>query len=128
MQSKPVYALVSDLFFASKIVKTGQSLGVEVRAFDTADRLVQASREKGPALVILDCERSEHEAFRALESFRSESALLSIPRIGYLSHTAQELKREMRTAGCEQVYVRSEFTKELQNILMRYTGGFSSRV
>lgn len=128
MALQPVYVLVGDLFFASKIVKTAQALGLEVRAFDTANRLLEASKEKKPALIIMDCEKLEKEAFHLLATSRSDEALSKVPKLGYLSHVAEDLKKEMRSAGCEQVYAKSQFTRELENILMRYTNGFPSRI
>ena len=110
MVSKPVYVLVNNLFFAEKIVKTAKAMGLETRAFDSAERLIQSAREKEPALVILDCEGSEKEGFQLLKEFRSDENFLKIPRIGYLSHTSGDLKREMREAGCIQVYNKAEFT------------------
>ena len=128
MATKPVYLLVNDLFFATKIVKTAQALSLEARAFDSAERLVQSAHAKEPALVILDCERLEKEAFQVLQRFRAEEKFKAIPQIGYLSHAAVDLKREMRDAGCAQVYNKSEFSKEVENILARYTGRVSSRI
>jgi len=128
MTLKPVYVLVRDLFFATKIVKTAEAMGLQARAFDSADRLVQASQGKEPAMVILDCGGLEKEAFRLLDQFRFETGLSRIPRIGYLSHTAQDLKREMVGAGCDAVYTKAEFTKELENLLMRHARGISSRI
>ena len=125
---KPVYALVNDLFFATKIMKTVQAMGLTGRAFDTAERLFQASTEKEPALIFLDCQGSEKEAFRLLKEMRSDEVFSQVPKIGYLSHGAIELKKEMRTAGCEQVYAKSEFTKELENLLVRYAHGIPSRI
>lgn len=128
MTLKPVYALVGDLFFATKIVKTAEAMGLEARAFDSADRLVQASQGKEPALVILDCGGLEREAFRLLDQFRADTKLSKVPRIGYLFHTAQDLKQEMETAGCDAVYTKGQFTKELENLLMRYAHGLPSRI
>lgn len=128
MGTKPVYMLVNDIFFATKIVKTAQSMGLEVRAFDTADRLIQTSKEKEPALVMMDCQGLEKEAYRLLEEFRSDGALSKVPVIGYLSHVAKDLKREMQSAGCVHVYAKSEFSKELENLLVRYAHGFPSRI
>ena len=125
---KPVYALVGDFLFATKIVKTAQSLGLEARTFDSADHLVQASQSKEPAVVILDCQKLEKEAFALLGRFRSNAGLSKVPFIGYLSHQGEDLKKEMRAAGCLQVYNRSEFTRELENLLGRYGHGFSSRI
>ena len=103
-------------------------MGLEARAFDSAERLTQSAREKEPALVILDCEGSEKEAFKLLAQFRSDELLLKIPRIGYLSHASGDLKREMREAGCLQVYNKAEFTRELENLFGRYAHGVSYRL
>ncbi|GEM_PF-2342674 len=132
MASKPIYALVSNLFFAEKIVKAAKAVGLEARAFDSAEKLIRSSREKEPALVVLDGgEGLEKEAFRVLGDFRSDVHFSKVPILGYLSHasgTAEELKREMREAGCLQVYTKSEFTKELENLLARHAHGFPSRI
>lgn len=125
---KPVYVLIHNLFFAQKIVKRAKSVGLEARAFDSADRLIQSAREKEPALVILDCEGSEKEAFQLLGQFRSDESLSKIPRIGYLSGGSGDLKREMRNAGCLQVYGKVEFTRELENLFGRYAHGVSYRL
>ena len=125
---KPIYLLVNDLFFATKVVKTAQALGLEARAFDTADRMLGASREKEPALVILDCGGLERECYKLLGAFRSDALLSKVPHIGYLSHGARDLSREMRAAGCNQVYTKSQFTKELDLLLARTTHGIPSRL
>ncbi len=124
----PIYVLVKDLFFATKIVKTAQAAGLEVRAFDSAERLLGASRERQPQLVILDCQGLEREAFRLLEGFQADERLAKVPRIGYLPHVAHELKQEMLRAGCEHIYSKSEFTRELENILVKSGDGLSSRI
>lgn len=128
MVLKPVYMLVNDIFFATKIVKTVQAMGLEARAFDTADRLLQASREKEPALVLMDCQGLEKEAYRLLGGFRADEKLSKVPQVGYLSHVAQDLKREMQAAGCIHVYAKSEFSRELGNLLTRYANGVPSRI
>ena len=125
---KPVYILVADLFFATKIVKTAEAMGLQARAFDSADRLAQAAKDKEPAVVIMDCGGLEKEAFRLLEQFRSDGKLSGIPRIGYVAHVAQDLKRQMQGAGCEAVYSKTEFTKGLENLLTRYAHGIPSRI
>lgn len=128
MTLKPVYLLVSDLFFATKIAKTAQAVGLAAQAFDSAERLVKAAKEKEPAVVLMDCQGLEREAFQLLQQFLADEALSKVPRVGYLSHVARELKQEMRGAGCEQVFSKSEFTKGLENLLARYTYGASSRI
>ena len=125
--TKPIYILVNELFFATKIVKSAQALGLEARAFDTAERILEASRGREPSLVIMDC-GLEKEAFKLLGAFRSDAQLSKIPQIGYLSHGEKILQQEMRTAGCSQVYTKSQFTKELDVLIARTLHGVSSRV
>ena len=126
--TKPIYILVNDLFFATKIVKTAQALALETRAFDTASRLLEASKQKEPALVIMDCGGMERECYQLLGAFRSDASLSKVPHIGYLSHGAKDLTREMRAAGCNQVYTKSQFTKELDLLLARTTHGIPSGI
>ncbi len=109
-------------------MKTAKAVGVEARAFDTSGRLIEAARQRQPSLVLMDCEGLEKEAFHLLDQFRSDEKLSAVSKIGYLSHTAQDLKQQMRTAGCSQVYSKAELSRELENILARYSDGFSSRI
>ncbi len=126
--NKIVYILVNDLFFAEKIVKSAQALNLEARAFDTTERLLQASKEREPTLVILDCGGLERESFNLLDQFRTDEKLSKIPQIGYLSHGERELEKQMRTAGCRQVYTKSQFSKELDILLARALHDVSPRV
>ena len=128
MVSKPVYMLVNDIFFATKMVKSAQAQQLEPRAFDSAERLFEAAKAKIPALVILDCQGLENEAFRVLKDFKTEPALARVPQIGYLSHAAQDLKKEMQAAGALHVYSKSEFSKELDHLLARHTHGLPPRI
>lgn len=126
--NKIVYILVNDLFFAEKIVKSAKAITLEARAFDMAERLVQASRVREPALVVVDCGGLEGEAFRLLQEFRQDEKLSKIPQIGYLSHGERELEKQMRTAGCRQVYTKSQFTKELDILMARAIQDVSHRL
>lgn len=128
MAAKPIYVLVGNLFFAEKIVKRVQAQGLEARAFDSAQKLIRASQEREPALVVLDCEGLEKEAFNALREFRRDTRFSKVPSIGYLNGSKLELKQEMQNAGCIHMYTKTEFSKELGNILTRAINGFSSRI
>lgn len=98
-----------------------------MRTFDTAEWIIQIANEKELIVVLLDCQGLEKEAFRVLDTFRTHPRLSKIPRVGCLHEGDRDLRRGMQNAGCEQLYANSEVTKELGNILARYTYGFSSR-
>jgi len=125
---KPIYALVGNLFFAEKIVKRVKAQGLEARAFDSAQKLVSASGQKEPALVLLDCDGLEKEAFETLRQFRRDARFSKIPAVGFLNGSKLALKQEMRNAGCIQVYTMTEFSKELDTLIARTHNGFSSRI
>lgn len=123
MIAKPVYALVKDLSLAGRMVKSAQASGVPMRTFDTSQRLLEACKAREPALVILDADRLEREAFQALQGFRSDEKFRKVPAVGFAAGAAQALIRELKEAGCLQVYQKTELFKGLNDLFMRYAYG-----
>lgn len=115
-----VFGLVSNLLFASKIAQSAKHQHLGAHNFDKGDSLLEHARAKRPRLVILDWDGCEREAFKLLKVFREDAALKTIPVVGYLSHTKMDLKKEAETAGCLRVYTKSEFTRVLDDLLIRY--------
>ncbi len=115
-----VFGLVSNLLFASKIAQSAKHHHLGAHNFDKADPLLEHAKARPPMLVILDWDGCEREAFKVLKAFREDKALQAIPVVGYLSHTKIELKKEAETAGCLRVYTKSEFTRVLDDLVIRY--------
>ena len=115
-----VYGLVSNLLFASKIAQSAKHCHLSVHNFDKAAPLVEHAKKKAPALVILDWDGCEAEAFKLLKEFRENADLKAVPTIGYVSHVKTALKEEAQRAGCHRVYPKSEFTRILDELLARY--------
>ena len=115
-----VFGLISNLLSASKIAQSAKHCHLGVHNFDKADPLIEHAKAKLPLLVILDWDGCEAEAFKLLKVFQGDEGLKKVPIIGYLSHVKTALKEEAQKAGCLRVYSKSEFTRELDDLLARY--------
>jgi len=115
-----IFALVADMATATQIVKCAAGLHVGVRNFDSAERLVTQAACEPPFLVILDLEKREAEAFRALNEWRKNADLKSIPAVGFVTQEKGMVKPEAEKAGCSRVYMKTEFGRELPDLIARY--------
>ncbi|HNX69098.1 MAG TPA: hypothetical protein PLL75_06665 [Candidatus Omnitrophota bacterium] len=117
---KKVYALVRDMVEAARIVKCAGALHVQVRNFDRAGMLLQQAHQESPFLVILDLEHLEAEAFITLKDMRENADLKDVPAVGFVTQAKNMIKPEAEKAGCFRVYMKTEFGRELPDLLTRY--------
>ena len=117
---RSVFALVADMVTATQIVKCAAGLHVGVRNFDNAEKLVAQAAIERPFLVILDLEKREAEAFRALNELHQNADLKSIPAVGFVTQAKAMVKPEAEKAGCFRVYMKTEFGRELPDLIARY--------
>ena len=110
-----VLALADDLFFRAKIIETARQVGVELACFATPQDLVDEALAKPPALVVIDL-NAANDPLHAVEQLGRGN---STPLIAFLSHVQTDLAERARQAGCTEVMPRSQFSKELPNILAR---------
>ncbi len=115
-----IYGLVSNLFFASKIAQSAKHTHLAVHNFNKASPLLEHAKTRRPRLVIIHWEGCEAEGFNLLKQFRENVDLKGVPVVGYLSHTKAATKEEAQRAGCQRVYLKSEFTHILDDLLARY--------
>ena len=113
-----VVALVEDIFFIAKMKETAKQTGV---ALETAGNppefggLAEAARADGTSLLIVDL--NARGSIEAVEKLRA--AGITLPVIAFFSHVQAELGERARAAGCEQVMPRSQFSRDLAEILSR---------
>jgi DNA-binding NarL/FixJ family response regulator len=107
-------ALVDDLFFAAKMLETAKHIGLTLKTASTADALLALARETAPGLVIVDL-NARAGGVEAIERLRAAGN--AAPVVAFLSHVQVELAERARAAGCAQVLPRSQFTRDLPQIL-----------
>ncbi|MFA5167017.1 MAG: hypothetical protein WC530_00645 [Candidatus Omnitrophota bacterium] len=115
-----VFALVADMTTATQIVKCAAGLHIGAKNFDNAERLVAQVAIERPFLVILDFEKREAEAFRALNELHKNADLQGTPVVGFVTQAKVMVKPEAEKAGCFRVFMKTEFGRELPDLIARY--------
>ncbi len=107
-------ALITDLFFVTKVKGTADAIGVPLQIVRTADALL-AAIAAGAGLVIVDMNAGGVDP---AEVIRRCKAIEPPPRvIAYLSHVQQELATAAQDAGADLVLPRSKFSSDLPTLL-----------
>ena len=115
-----VYGLITDVLLATKIAQAAKLNHMTVHHFDQVGPLMEHVAKKAPALIVLDWESREAEAFKVLQALAVNPEFKKIPSVGFVSSGKTALVGEAQRAGCHRVYFKSEFLRELAGILMRY--------
>jgi len=102
-----IYALVTDLFFKAKILQTAKLVEKEVLFAESVNEVSKAD------LVIIDLEK-----FGAITVLHLKTQLPYAKIVGYLSHIQVDLKKEALKNGCDLVLAKSEFSKQLKDLLI----------
>jgi len=116
MQSQTVLAVVSDLFFASKITEAAKRTGVTLEYVTTEKAVLERARSN-PALIIFDLNFDAVRPVELIGELKASADLKHISLLGYLSHVQAELKLQAQQAGCDVVMARSAFSMNLPQIL-----------
>jgi|FLYL01.1.fsa_nt_gi CheY-like chemotaxis protein len=113
---KQVLAVMTDLFFAVKILEAAKKEGMAARMVKTEEAAENAILQR-PELVFLDLNCKEIDAVKLARKWKVDTELRSIPLIAFLSHVDVERKQAALDAGCDLVLARSSFTQNLPDLL-----------
>lgn len=114
-----ILAILDDLLFTSKIRATAQQRGVTVSFARSSTAALEQMRTQAPALVILDLNNPRTDPLGTLAAMHADTALASIPTLGYVSHVDSATIDAARQAGIGEVMARSAFTTRLSEIVER---------
>ncbi len=111
-------ALITDLFFVTRVKGTADALGVPLSVTRTVEGLIAAA--SGAGLVIVDLNATGTDP---VEAIRAVKALADTPPVvAYLSHVQTELAQQAREVGADLVLPRSAFTARLPELLQKAAG------
>ena len=111
----PVLAVVSDLFFVSRIRETGRLTGVAVEFARTPDE-VEAALDRGPRFVLVDL-TAGYDYDRLL--LAAEGA--RVPVLGFTTHALARQTQPWH-ARCRRVVTKETLTQELPALLREGIG------
>jgi len=116
-----IIAVMDDLFFSSKITEAAKTLGLNIEFIKNTDGLIEKLKSQKPSLLIFDLNSKACNSIEIIKNLKLSPTLKDILVLGYLSHVQTELKEEADKVGCDLILPRSKFSKELKEILMRYS-------
>ena len=111
-----VLAVMDDLLFLSRVREAARGAGVEVRPVRQPAQLVEGVRDGG-RLVLVDADSSRLPWADALAALKAEGLLDAVPVVAFFSHAHAERAETARAAGCDRVFPRSAFVRELPTLL-----------
>lgn len=115
--NQKVVAAVSDMIFAAKVNGAAEQHNISVKFVKSLDQLLTTTRSEHPAMIVLDLNNPKFDAMTAIKDLKNDAQLATIPIVGFLSHVQVDLKRAAIESGCDRVMARSEFSKNLGEIL-----------
>jgi len=115
--SRRIIAAVEDLVFASKILATAESLGVELQLARSAESLISNARSRKPDLIIVDLQIQRFDPLQLGRQLKVSDDLRTVPLIGFFSHVLTGLKQQAVAAGFDTVLPRSVFARDVADIL-----------
>jgi len=110
----PIFMMVDDMFFASKIRGSATASGREIISIRS---LEQIEGDKTPSLILLDLNSTRLDPVEMIQALKSDERYKSAPVIGFLSHVQVDLKQAAEQAGCDYVIARSLFSQALPQIV-----------
>ncbi|HOB73309.1 MAG TPA: hypothetical protein PKG54_02185 [Phycisphaerae bacterium] len=114
-----VAALITDLFFVARVKSTADAVGVPLTVVRNVSDLTR-SIEQGAGLALVDMNA---EGVDPVEAVRTCKALgRPVWVVAYLAHVQKDLADAARAAGADTVMPRSQFSRELPELLKQYGG------
>jgi PleD family two-component response regulator len=114
-----ILAILDDLLFTSKIRSAAAQAGAAVTFARSSAAALEQMRAGAPSLVILDLNNPRTDPLGIVATMRGDTALASVPTVGYVSHVDTTTIDAARAAGVGEVLPRSAFTTRLPDILSK---------
>ncbi len=118
---KRVLAVVSDLFFSSKLIEAAKRCGLTLEFVKDPEEVLEKAKEK-PTLIVFDLNFDAAEPVNLIAKLKGNAGTKGVSLLGYLSHIQVELKQSAQDAGCDMVMARSAFSQNLTQIFKRHSG------
>jgi len=118
--NRRVAAVVTDLFFVTKIAATAEAAAVALETLDVGaakHRWTGAAAGPPPDLLLVDLALGE-PALALIRELRASGATARLPVAGFYSHVDTATREAALAAGVDPVLPRSAFVAKLPALLM----------
>lgn len=115
-----VAGLLASISIAEKVAKAAKRCGLVSRNSDKSKPLIDLLiSDARIVLILIDWDACEAEAYKLLDDLRGRSDQ-KYPVAGFVSLSKSALVSEAQRAGCDRVYIKTEFLTDLDSIIARY--------
>ena len=120
-REKTVLIAVTDIFFYTKVRDALLSTGYKLeRARSQEDIAVKASAVH-PSAVILNMNDDTLNAFRVLETLKSDPQFKTIPILAFANHEEVETWNRAKSMGVTKIVSRNEFSSRTKDLVEEVT-------
>ena len=112
-----ILAVVTDLFFAVKVIDAGKRAGREVKFAQSAEQALAIAGSVKPVLIVADLHCREVDCLEMARQIRRDPELAAVPLLGFVSHVQEDLRRAALAAGFSKVVARSTFSDKVRELL-----------
>ena len=116
-----VVAVLDDMFFSSKIKEAAKQAGIDLEIIENSVGLIETITRAQPSLIIIDLNSKKFNSLELVKEIKTTSELEKVPTLGFMPHVEEELKKQAVLVGCDVVMPRSRFSRELVEILKKYS-------
>ena len=114
----PIWVLLADLFFQSKIQEVAKRLGYEVQFESDPEKFLEKTKAHPPKLVLIDLTLDKKISLSSFfKKFYEGATSQDVSVVGYTTHVDWK-QTEPIHSYCEQVLTKNEFVQNLPNLML----------
>lgn len=119
---KTILVGVTDIFFYTKVRDALMSKGYKIERARTQQDIAEKASATSPSAVILNMNDETLNAFQALEAFKADTRLKTLPILAFANHEEVDTFNRARALGVTKIVSRNEFSSRLKDLVEEVAG------
>lgn len=120
-REKTVLVAVTDIFFYTKVRDALLSTGYKLERARSQEDIAGKASAVHPSAVILNMNDDTLNAFRALETLKSDPNFKTIPILAFANHEEVETWNRAKSMGVTKIVSRNEFSSRTRDLVEEVT-------
>ncbi|HKE62548.1 MAG TPA: histidine kinase [Nitrospira sp.] len=120
-REKTVLVAVTDIFFYTKVRDALLSTGYKLERARSQEDIAGKASAVHPSAVILNMNDDTLNAFRALETLKSDPNFKTIPILAFANHEEVETWNRAKSMGVTKIVSRNEFSSRTKDLVEEVT-------
>jgi len=120
-REKTVLVAVTDIFFYTKVRDALLSTGYKLERARSQEEIAGKASAVHPSAVILNMNDDTLNAFRALETLKSDPKFRTIPILAFANHEEVETWNQAKSMGVTKIVSRNEFSSRTKDLVEEVT-------